>query len=108
MSNQWFRFKQFTVYQERCAMKVGTDGVILGAWASIGQDQEELDGKPAPVVDPMPTADRQNSVNDIRFIGEKDHGRTGMMKRVLDVGTGTGLLALMLAQRSERLQIDAI
>lgn len=51
-----FRFKQFEILQDRCAMKVGTDGVLLGAWAPGG-------------------------------------------KRILDVGTGTGLIALMLAQR---------
>jgi tRNA1Val (adenine37-N6)-methyltransferase len=67
MSNQWFKFKQFTIRQDRCAMKVGTDGVILGAWTAID-------------------------------------GAT----RALDIGTGTGLLALMLAQRSELLTIDAL
>lgn len=59
MSNPYFRFKQFTVYHDLCAMKVGVDGVVLGAWA------------------------------DCRNI------RCG-----LDVGTGSGLIALMLAQRS--------
>src|SRR5512133_91420 len=60
MHNSFFRFKQFTIHQDRCAMKVGTDGVLLGAWA--------------------------------------DPGRA---KKILDVGTGTGLIALMLAQRSD-------
>ena len=55
-----FRFKQFAVRQDRCPMKVGTDGVLLGAWAEV---------------------------------------RPGD-RRMLDVGTGTGLIALMLAQRS--------
>ena len=54
-----FKFKQFTIHQDRTAMKVGTDGVLLGAWAPIA-----------------PTA-----------------------KKLLDIGTGTGLIALMLAQR---------
>ncbi len=56
MANDFFRFKQFTVFQSQCAMKVGTDGTLLGAWARGGQ-------------------------------------------RILDIGAGTGLLALMMAQR---------
>lgn len=68
MPNTWFRFKQFTVEQEHAAMKVGTDGVLLGAWASL----------PAP------------------------------QSRILDVGTGTGLIALMLAQRSPDVRVDAL
>ncbi len=59
MPNPFFSFKQFTVYHHRCAMKVGIDGVLLGAWADV------------------------NSVG-----------------KVLDIGTGSGLIALMLAQRS--------
>ena len=63
-----FQFKQFSLQQDRCAMKVGTDGVLLGAWAPI-------DHKPYSV---------------------------------LDIGAGTGLIALMLAQRSQAEQVDAI
>jgi len=66
LANQYFQFKQFIIYQENCAMKVGTDGVLLGALACLG-----------------------------------DQGN------VLDVGTGTGLLSLMAAQRSSA-TIDAI
>lgn len=58
MSNDIFRFKQFSVRHDRCAMKVGTDGVLLGAWGAV-------EGK-----------------------------------RILDIGTGTGLMALMAAQRN--------
>jgi tRNA1Val (adenine37-N6)-methyltransferase len=66
MSNPYFRFKQFTVYHDLCAMKVGTDGTLLGAWADCEQ-----------------------------------------AKTILDIGTGSGLIALMLAQRSEA-QVYAI
>lgn len=60
MHNPYFQFKQFTVWHDKCAMKVGTDGVLLGAWTPVQH-----------------------------FL------------RILDVGTGTGLVALMLAQRSQ-------
>jgi len=62
-----FRFKQFSIRQDKCAMKVGTDGVLLGAWA---------DGAGA--------------------------------KSMLDIGTGTGLIALMMAQRFPQADIHAI
>ena len=67
MSNNYFKFKQFTVWYDRCAMKVGTDGTLLGSWAPV------------------------NSV-----------------RKVLDIGTGTGLIALMIAQRQPLCHVDAI
>lgn len=69
LANSWFQFKQFRIQQDRTAMKVGTDGVLLGAWAQ------------AP-----------------------DNSST----RFLDIGTGTGLIALMLAQRFPKSKITAV
>ena len=66
MSNDIFCFKQFSVRHDRCAMKVGTDGVLLGAWGSV-------EGK-----------------------------------RILDIGTGTGLIALMAAQRNPEADVQGI
>ncbi|WP_420571871.1 tRNA1(Val) (adenine(37)-N6)-methyltransferase [Kordia sp.] len=63
-----FRFKEFTIQQDRTAMKVGTDGVLLGAWTSVESNPFSI----------------------------------------LDIGTGTGLIALQLAQRSHAEVIDAI
>lgn len=63
-----FQFKLFQIQQDRCAMKIGTDGVLLGAWTSIGHQPQSI----------------------------------------LDIGAGTGLIALMLAQRSNADTIDAL
>ena len=68
MDASFFQFQQFAVRQRDSAMKIGTDGVLLGAWSEID-----------------PSA-----------------------KRVLDIGTGTGLISLMLAQRYPEITIDAI
>jgi len=63
-----FKFKQFTIHQDKCAMKIGTDGVLLGAWTTI--------------------ENRPDSI--------------------LDIGTGTGVIALQLAQRTDAVTIDAL
>ena len=67
MPNPYFKFKQFTVWHDKCAMKTGTDGTLLGAWANVDA-----------------------------------------CRSILDIGTGTGLIALMLAQRNNNAQIDGI
>jgi tRNA1Val (adenine37-N6)-methyltransferase len=88
MANEWFRFKQFLVRQESTAMKVGTDGVLLGAWADLNDGGRQ-------------TADGGKKSTD----GGRRTVAQGFM---LDVGTGTGLLALMLAQRFPAVLIDAV
>ncbi|MDE5735928.1 MAG: hypothetical protein K2H65_02480, partial [Bacteroidales bacterium] len=80
MSNGYFQFKQFRIAQDRCAMKVGTDGVLLGAWASIGAAAPPLEAADAPLRRPS--------------------AQTLPPLRILDIGTGTGLVALILAQRA--------
>jgi tRNA1Val (adenine37-N6)-methyltransferase len=62
-----FAFKQFTIHDDRCQMKVGTDGVLLGAWADVTN-----------------------------------------ARHILDIGTGSGLIALMLAQRNTTAIIDGV
>lgn len=67
MGSPNFRFKQFEIWHDRCAQKVGTDGVLLGAWADLKQS-----------------------------------------KHILDVGTGSGLIALMAAQRASEAEVVGI
>lgn len=73
-----FQFLQFTIHQDRCAMKVGTDSVLLGAWASISHHTKD----------------------------------TGQNFSILDIGAGTGIISLMLAQRlthvGQIIQVEAI
>lgn len=65
--SQPFRFKQFSIAHDKCAMKVNTDGVLLGAWTQVAD-----------------------------------------ARHILDIGTGTGVIALMLAQRTGEAKITAI
>ena len=66
--SQPFKFKEFTIHQAKTAMKVGTDGVLLGAWCALTEYSDSI----------------------------------------LDIGAGTGVIALMLAQRSDAMTIDAV
>lgn len=63
-----FKFKEFTIQQDKTAMKVGTDGVLLGAWCSVEDYPDSI----------------------------------------LDIGSGTGVISLMIAQRSDAMTIDAV
>lgn len=67
MPNPFFQFKQFVVFHDKCAMKVGTDGVLAGAWAQVDN-----------------------------------------ASHILDIGTGSGLIALMLAQRNPQAFVTAV
>lgn len=60
MANSYFSFKKFTIYQDKSAFKVGTDGVLLGACSDVSG-----------------------------------------VKSILDIGSGTGLISIMLAQRCD-------
>lgn len=68
MSKDLFQFKQFAIQQNKSAMKVGTDGVLLGAWMDVSSNPY----------------------------------------RILDIGSGTGLIALMMAQRTHAEYVDAV
>lgn len=67
MTNTAFQFKQFKIEQDKCAMKIGTDGVLLGAWADVSQ-----------------------------------------ANKILDIGTGTGVIAIMAAQRALQAEVHAV
>lgn len=73
MPNSYFQFKQFTINQEKCAMKVTTDSCLFGAWVAQTISNGEL-----------------------------------IVNNCFDIGTGTGLLSLMLAQKNPSLKIDGI
>src|SRR5258706_11917291 len=86
MSNSYFQFKQFTIHQDQCAMKVTTDACLFGAWVAerVGS-REALPGS------------------------RKSGGRRqeAGARNILEIGTGTGLLALMLAQKTDAV-VDTI
>ena len=73
MANNYFRFKQFTIQQDKAAMKVTTDGCLFGAWVA-----KQIGEQPMTAV------------------------------KLLDVGTGTGILSLMIAQKNPDCSIDAV
>ncbi|MEG0378959.1 MAG: hypothetical protein RR614_10825, partial [Eubacterium sp.] len=96
-----FKFKQFTIKQERSAMKVNTDGVLLGAWMTLPQAQTK-----APH-ERMETPQAQTYSPDARMHPPhaimEDFQHSALI-HLLDIGTGTGLIALMAAQRLSQTQ----
>ena len=83
-----FRFKQFEVVQNFSAMKVNTDAVLLGAWMSVPGG--ETAGEVGMADDAAATP-----VDDASLTGKTDSS----ILRALDIGTGTGVIALMAGQR---------
>jgi tRNA1Val (adenine37-N6)-methyltransferase len=126
MANHYFQFKQFTVWQQHCAMKVTTDACLFGAWAAeiiVDGGQMTDDSKKHPLVtiisnltqsqtlpiesqstvnEPRPTANDQRST-------PPSHPSTDnrQLSTILDIGTGTGLLSLLVAQKTTH-SIDAV
>lgn len=106
MPNHFFQFKQFTVWQDKCAMKVGTDGVLLGAWAAVSATNEATN---APSATTQNIAVHNAAIHNAAVPSETvPSSNNDSTLRILDVGTGTGLIALMIAQRNSRAKIDAI
>lgn len=81
MANPFFQFKQFKIQQDKCAMKVTTDGCLFGAWVA-------------------------REINNVR---KDSFGEQLIINNCLDIGTGTGLLPLMLAQKTKSsVEIDSV
>ena len=78
MANTYFQFKQFLIHQDRCAMKVATDACLFGAWVAR------------------------------RIKSNREELEITVSDKLLDIGTGTGLLSLMMAQENPSLDIQAI
>ena len=95
MSNTYFQFKQFTIHQDRCAMKVTTDACLFGAWVAR---EVVIAGKAKQGSSESGVRSRESS---LRTKQSKE------VRKILDIGTGTGLLSLMLAQKTNA-AIDAI
>lgn len=130
MANPYFSFKQFTVWQEHAAMRVGTDGVLLGAWCNVAsgvsvvipdastdrrQPENVCPADPSQILD---SSNRDQTVWDDHVQDEREKSVCGAQNgadaetkevgRVLDIGSGTGVIALMVAQRTSNAQIDAV
>ncbi len=130
MANPYFSFKQFTVWQEHAAMRVGTDGVLLGAWCDLSscvsvvipdestdrrQPENVCPADPSQILD---SSNRDQTVWDDHVQDEREKSACGAQNgadaetkkvgRVLDIGSGTGVIALMVAQRTSNAQIDAV
>lgn len=80
MPNTFFQFKQFTIHQDKCAMKVTTDACLFGAFVAA----------------------------EVRSMKSDERSKKTEVRSVLEIGTGTGLLSLMVAQQHPSVTIDTI
>lgn len=106
MANQFFRFKEFTVNQEDCAMKVCTDACLQGAYTGWYVVEEGLFGGGVPQQKEAVSADLTSGKAFVS--ADISSGKVLPAPRILDIGAGTGLLSLMLAQRFSEASITAI
>ena len=103
MANTYFRFKEFVVHQDQCAMKVSTDGCLFGGWVSSAIRAA------FPV-----TVSGGSGVSGTRVSGQRVSSSPGNAgadfpgPRVLDIGAGTGLLSLMIAQQNPSADITGV
>lgn len=97
MPNPYFRFKQFTIFHDRCAMKVTTDACLFGAWCA-----QEVATK---------AQRREGFTKERNDAPEEQETRNDKPETLLDIGAGTGLLSLMVRQKNvvetDAIEIDA-
>lgn len=112
MANHYFQMKQFTVWQQHCAMKVTTDACLFGAWAAakiVDSGQMTDDSKKPSFVTTINnvTQPQTLAIESRPTINGHPSTDNRQLSTILDIGTGTGLLSLLLAQKTPH-SIDAV